>query len=91
MKLIKFIDEITEKATIIYVEDIKKYREETEFTTRIILDLHDENMSYLLPCGMDELILLINTPDTDEDFQVIDITSNVTPDYSDEDIENMEG
>jgi len=90
MKLIKFIDETTEKATLIYVEDIKKYREENEFSVRVILDLHDENMSYLLPCGMDELLMLINVPSTEEDFQVIDLTSNVTPNYTNEDIENME-
>jgi hypothetical protein len=90
MKLIKFIDEATEKATLIYVEDIKKYREENEFSVRIILDIHDENMSYLLPCGMDELLMLINVPSTEEDFQVIDLTANVTPNYTDEDIENME-
>jgi len=91
MKLIKFIDEATEKATLIYVEDIKKYREENEFSVRVILDIHDENMSYLLPCGMDELLMLINVPSTEEDFQVIDLTSNATPNYTDEDIENMEG
>ncbi|MBS1600552.1 MAG: hypothetical protein JST75_20160 [Bacteroidetes bacterium] len=91
MKLIKFIDDATEKVTMIYVEDIKKYREENEFSVRVILDLHDENMSYLLPCGMDELLDLINVPSTDEDFQVIDLTSSATPNYTDEDIENMEG
>ena len=90
MKLLKFIDESTEKVTMIYVEDIKKYREENEFSVRVIMDLHDENMSYQLPCGLDELLMLINVPATDEDFQVIDLTSNVTPNYSDEDIENME-
>jgi len=90
MKLIKFIDEATEKATLIYVEDIKKYREENEFSVRVILDIHDENMSYVLPCGMDELLLLINVPSTEEDFQVIDLTSAATPNYSDEDIKNME-
>jgi hypothetical protein len=87
MKLIKFIDESTEKATMIYVEDIRKYREENEFNVRVILDIHDENMSYVLPCGLDELFQLLNVPSTDEDFQVIDLTSNIATDLSDDDME----
>jgi len=89
MKLIKFIDEETEKSIAIYAEDIRKYEAENEYSTRIYLDLHDLKMSYVVSCGMDDLFDLLNVPATEEDFQVIDFTTDSQTEYEDEDMEEL--